>query len=392
LRPLSEIETFYAEANLSIHTTSHIQAVLPTQVLEKALNHTAKRHPLLSCRITRKNNLFYFDPIEGLIVPLQIHENVDTRAKYYSITRDELNLPLEKERGLIRAVLLKNGSSKKNVLITTIHHAIGDGLCCIELHKEIAQTCADILENRFQPASPLPLMPPLEHLLPNSSRLYHDQSRIVIPPTSEPTIEFIQKKLNRTQLRSLLERCRANATTVHGALCAAHLLAIRELLYDTNHPIGLFCHSPINMRSRLTPPLDKEHMFCAASSYTGCYSVDCTTSIWSLGKKIGEDIRSFIETGDVFKKILQFRELKTQPKPPISFSLTNIGNIETPTSRDTLEINEMFFMPLYRVPILGASVGTFRDRLIITYPYLTPHYSSRLIHKIANLVISHLSE
>lgn len=392
MRALSDIESFYVEIDISIVTSSHIQGSVSIEILRKALHLVVMRHPLLTARIIKKSKSLYFENIPEFEVPFKIYEN----TKIHAIEQEVLNVPLDIESGLIRVNLLL--SPNKAVLITKFHHAIGDGLSSIELHKEILQTYADLAENKTSKAPALALMPSIEDLLSGSvssseisdyARKYAEFadsiSPQVLPPEKEEsaqTIDFVQMKLNRNELHSLLKQCKAQHTTVHGAICAAHLLAIRELLNKNQQPIDLCCHSAMDIRSRMDSPITKEHMISGAWGWAGCYSVDLNTSLWSLAKQMSDDLKKIIANKDLFKRTLSFSNLKKQI--PIALYVTNIGNIEIPKRYNHLTLKEIYFIPAYRKSIFVAAIGTFNNQLYIHYPYLKPYYSSKLISKIAN--------
>jgi NRPS condensation-like uncharacterized protein len=390
MRQLAPIESLYAEHKIAIQTTAHLQGELTVNVLQQALQAVAARHPLLSSQIVQKEGSLYFAKMPPQEIPIKVYKG----SKIHEVLRTELNLPIP-EKPLFRAAILDH-----SFLIVTVHHAVADGISCMQLQKEILETYAALVDKRYKPAPPLPLIHPLEYFSSQETTPektaqfvkrqteYVKTLNVQTIPHAEgtPTIEFIQRRLN---LEALQKRCKEHQVTIHGALCAAHLLAVREMISNTDQPIELYNSSPVNLRPRINPPMDEEHMLSMAWGHGDRYSVSKYTSLWTLASAINKDIAECIESKEIFDRILAFRELMSA-MILISFSITNVGKIRIPKHYGPITLKEIYFIPIYWFPFLGASVGTFDDQLTLSYQYLTPHFSTDLIEKLADIAMQKL--
>jgi len=79
---------------------------------------------------------------------------------------------IDSSQGLMRAVLVQTSNENNiNYLITTVHHAIIDGLSCIRLHQEILTYCQQIASGTQISQLPhLSALPPIDALLPKSMK------------------------------------------------------------------------------------------------------------------------------------------------------------------------------------------------------------------------------
>lgn len=416
IRPLSATETFYVISKVSIQIACHIRAhLLSADLLQQAILQVMQRHVFLSCRIIKKDNLYFFEKNTLQHIPLKIYENIDDQEKSHLIACQELNIPLPEDKVLWRVSLLLHGQAKNikqetnYILLTTIHHAIADGVCCIQLQQEILKIYADLLQKKnINFSSHLPVMPALEDLIPKTInetdlqdyiKKYIESAATINAYALKPLaiekeerlqINFVQRKLSVAQTETLLTKCKENNISVHGVICAAHLLAVKKLLNNNLDKLILCCHSPVDIRSRLLPPLSKEHMLSAAIGCTSCCLIDSETSLWSLGKKITLDIQRSIDSQDIFKGLLTFKETRAKFKLPVAFGVTNVGVVDMPVNYGVFELQEIYFIPAFTLPMLTAAVVTFNKKLVINYPYTWPYYSERLINELADLAMSHL--
>lgn len=94
--------------------------------------------------------------------------------QWQDVVLEELNEKIESSKGLMWAVLVRNQSeNNSSYLLTTLHHAITDGLSSIQLHKDILAYCQKIAcgETLTQVPS-LSVLPPIQELLPESKKAF----------------------------------------------------------------------------------------------------------------------------------------------------------------------------------------------------------------------------
>ncbi|MER3588550.1 MAG: alcohol acetyltransferase, partial [Mastigocladus sp. ERB_26_1] len=249
----------------NIVTICRINGLLSEEVIRQALELLQARHPRLNSRIVNKLNGLRFET--GYIqIPLRVVTKQHPQ-QWQEVVWEELNQKTESHKSLMRVVLvhLKN-ENNINYLITTIHHAIADGISCIKLHSELLKYCQKIISSEPIEVVSLPALPPIKKLLPDSMRgwkgavnIFLALSRLVLQDIyyRPKTLKFekfvaiesrrtgiVHRKLNETQTTQLLNVCRKNKTTVHAALCAAMLFAAgRKINAGKKTNVNLSCWS-----------------------------------------------------------------------------------------------------------------------------------------------------
>jgi NRPS condensation-like uncharacterized protein len=247
LRQLGGFETvlWLLDQTRSIHfvTAAEIAGHIPVSQWEKGLESLQRRHPLLSVCIREKGPLqpaFY--RVEGRPIPLRVVQD-EAESRLDRELEAEMDQTFDYSVApLMRAVLIEG--KDRSTIILTIHHSIGDGISALYLVRDLLQAISG------QPLSSLPLPPTHESLLGiYSTAAAASTKNAAIPPTTAATtpsrppssndyrVPQALPRIQHTQLSpaettSLIERCRKEGTTVHGALCAAFVLAGRQALTD----------------------------------------------------------------------------------------------------------------------------------------------------------------
>jgi hypothetical protein len=409
LRNLSTLESFYIDNDITIVTVSDLTGSINALILQKAIDMVIKMHPLLSSEVLESEQGYYFSTRATIDDKLKMlgEVNKDTRKQ---IILDELNRPLSRH-SLARFTLLLEErigilKSQNISLIMTTHHAVSDGMSCIALQEQIWKLYADILNNASLETAPLPLMPAIEDLVPTTFteaeladyiERYAETAKKFQPFAVKPAeqgeipveIAFVRKKFTLKQTRFILENCKAHNISAHGAICAANLLAMRDIFSVDGH-IDLSCHSPINVRSRLEPAIANNAMFSAAIGCVHYENASPETTLWNLSENISNTINNHIASGDIFKSILTYKETRLKSKLAVSIGVTNVGVVDLTQKFHKLKLESINFIPRIPLPMLSACVTTSGEKMTITYPYAKPFYSTNVIKKIADLATNYL--
>ena len=217
----------------------------------RALDRLQKRHPILSvCIDEEPDSLPSFRQADVTPIPLRIVED-EPELRWEAEVGKELARPFNPSRApLIRAVLIQGAQDAAFMLVA--HHSIADGL---SLAYAIRDTL-DALAGRF--LRPLPWLPSQDDMMNVSDSLVdgqeQDQAGAAMPAVyrphdnARPTVKGLRLSPGLTS--SIRDRARQEGTTVHGALCAALVLASREAFAVWGEiPFRIF--SPINARPLL---------------------------------------------------------------------------------------------------------------------------------------------
>lgn len=238
---------------------------------------------------------------------------------------------------------------QRNTLLFTIHHSIVDGSSMIRLLHQLftdyqALSQADgIDEITLSPADLRPSDPSLfkqngqmSSVLRRGLSVIRNRIHDLIFPVGQrlesdlSPREFVDREtgiqglqwqggmlyhsdriLSQTQTDRWIDRCKREGTTVHGALCAAALLALSDC-YGTD-PHYLLLRSPVDLHRRRMEVGD-EDIDCAVSSCGRKYRVHPSGSLWDLARTCSHDIRQFIDGPGIIDSINVFDWLMSSPR------------------------------------------------------------------------------
>jgi hypothetical protein len=269
--------------SLNIVTISRIKGEIRKEILRQALDAIQSIHPLLNSRIVGTLDQLEFTNQGTAKIPLCVVSH-GINDNWEDVVTEELNKTIDSSQVLLRCVLIdKQSEINTSYLITTVHHAISDGLSCISLQSEILKCYQIIASGNSIDIDCRPALPPLEELLPKWMKgkkgidngkwfllkmklqmLLHKPEKL----ESEETVpiesrscgmshRFLEKELTQ----KLIELCRQEKTTVQGALCAAMLLTVANKISSNKlRSIKLSCRSYVDLRRRLEPPIQPENM------------------------------------------------------------------------------------------------------------------------------------
>jgi hypothetical protein len=217
----------------------------------RALDRLQKRHPILSVSINGEpGSIPSFRQADAPPIPLRIVED-EPELRWEAEVEKELATPFNPSRApLIRAVLIQGARDAAFILVA--HHSIADGLSLA-----YARDTLDAIAGRSLRS--LPCLPSQDDMMMNVSDSLvdgeeQDQAGAAMPAiyrphdNARPTVKGLRLSPGLTS--SLRDRARQEGTTVHGALCAALVLASREA-FAAWREIPLRILSPINARPLL---------------------------------------------------------------------------------------------------------------------------------------------
>jgi Condensation domain len=235
VRPLGSLEQlFYLLDQVSpthFAVTAQIKGRTRIVAWRAALDSLQLRHPLFSvCIDIDEESKPYFRHVADAPIPLRVMEG-RVPSDWESEIEKELALPFQAETApLVPAVLLHD--TNEAVFTLTAHHSIADGMSLSYAIRDTLRALSG------QSIKRLPVLPPQEELFGRidrtamaSTREAPDEYRSG-PPAVYRKRDDSRPRIHRLALtaetsRRLRERSREEGTTVHGALCAALLLAGR---------------------------------------------------------------------------------------------------------------------------------------------------------------------
>jgi hypothetical protein len=250
LRPLTAHEEIYwlLNWNSPIHAAlaAHVKGSTTPEDWRVALDLLQPRHPLLSVSIEAANGYRpFFKHYVQAQIPLRIVAG-ESVSRWEAELERELAIPFAPgEAPLLRAVLIHQ--SDRSILILAACHSIADGTSLQLLFRDLLMAMAG------QHLEPLGFPRSEEELLdlsplPPEQVTVEDLSGAPTNDDGPPMVSSLQ--LTQALTQKLISLARQEGTTVHGALAAAFVLAMRQQEPEfLTKPVRII--SPVNTRSLL---------------------------------------------------------------------------------------------------------------------------------------------
>ena len=370
--------------------TTRIQGLITVQQLTDALTWLQHRHPLLQVKIElNQKQKPQFVSGEVPSIPLRILERKGDNHWSEEVAT-EIVSPFDCTQGPLFRVVFLQGEDISD-LIFTCHHSIGDALSVVYLIQDVLQE----LGNPGCDRQIFPQIPPLEELISwinrdveKDSTVNHSSSTSLIAPSSSnqelnrcnwrPCI--LHWELSEEETDRLISNCRQQKVSVHGAICAAFLLAIAEA-EDLSPSTMLKCLSPLNVRNFLVPNIGSDMGVYIALPVTA-HKLAPQTDFWELAKDVKSQLQETVSEGQLFASIPQLQSwLSTRPNPEavyqqllkkgLHLAVSNLGRLHIPNSFGHLTVEAIYgptLLGLENVRVI--SIATLARKMFCTFTYL----------------------
>ncbi len=410
------------QGTFNIVTISRIKGVLNQDILRQALDITQAVNPRLNSRIVGSSDSLNFINEGTEKIPLRVIKHTKDE-NWQDVLIEELNNSIDSNKCLLRCVLIHHQDEiLKKYLITTVHHAVSDGLSCISLQAEIFKYCQIIESGNPLDFDSKNVLPPLDELLPQwmnqnqgitKAKLFLLKLKLQMllhkPEIleSEETVPIELRSCGMTQqclekelTRKLVTLSHQENTTVHGALCAATLITVaNKIRMGKSRSINLSCRSYIDLRRRIEPAIDHNNMGFLASFLTSFHTIKQQLSFWNLARDVTKQIELGLKRKDMFKPLILFRKIvefyvERPDEALITVSITNVGKVNIQKNYGNFEVEEISFVP--SISIFGRSVTvavtTFEEKMLLNFIVSKPSISQETMESLANDVINCITE
>lgn len=280
--------------------------------LRRGLDRVQANHPLLSATVQQAADgsvAFYRE--EGARIALHIEQR--SEDDWNEVIEREFAAPFDTPGAPLARCNLLN-LPNRCVLVLTFHHAIADGRSGMARLRELLRLCLRGVEQPGESEAP----PPLHSLFPAEfqwhshppraaeigQQMLQEFARHGAPDAlsflddqetrREP--KFRQVRFGNAQSRAIQARCKAEGTTIHGAVCTAYLLATRDLFGD-DAAKTLYLMCPVDMRGYLASDIGDGVSYCT-SFLRSNYRVEQGADFWSMARVIVTDFRARLARGD----------------------------------------------------------------------------------------------
>jgi NRPS condensation-like uncharacterized protein len=403
----------YNNSPENVTLSATIKGSFTIDLLTEALPWLQLRHSRLRVKIVTNNqNQPQFSLENVPLIPLRVIER-QGEEHWCREMLEELRHPLNwSEEPLLRVLLLH--SPDVSNLIITFHHCIGDGLSGAYLIRDILQFIGEL----DGPRELLPDLPPVDEIIPNITQTWVDEdlddslkAESILAAnyrnnkelnTSEVfPIRLFNWTLSSTEITKLITRCREENASVHGALCAAFLLAIAAEIKSPSEII-LKCHTPVNIRNYLTIHVG-ENLGEYITRPVTAHQLSQKTDFWDLAREVKYKLNQVVAEGRLFDNVLKARAFfssnsnkggeasDARNKGSKDIAITNLGNLNIKQLFGKLQLQELYLMATgsKSLPLL-IGVATLKDKMCFLCRYQESLVPSANVYNIKNTAMEQL--
>jgi NRPS condensation-like uncharacterized protein len=354
-------------------TVAKLQGQFSVDRLSTVLRQVQQHHPLLRVHIAT----------DAIGQPKFVETDAEIPIRLVARTDDrhwQAELEVEMARSLdwqvallLRVVLLQSGAESELMIIC--HHAIADGLSGVYLMRDILQGLGGKIFERSELSAALSLESALPGIAPSLEAIAKPTD--YPPPLSRRPRPHIHSVLLSPEFtQRLIQRSRAEGTTVHGAINAAFLLTLTQ--QDVKLSNVLRCLHPVNVRSQLSLPMPEGVGLYIYMCMT-THSLQADSAFWDVARAV----KSQLSQIDIAQQLVEERQLRqptmanltdatafveaAQSQYLCQLNVTNLGRIDMAQQYGNIRI-EALHAPAVTSGVVGRNVGvaTLGDRLALT--------------------------
>ncbi|MBD2683080.1 MULTISPECIES: phthiocerol/phthiodiolone dimycocerosyl transferase family protein [Nostoc] len=395
-------------SSLNVVIVSQILGFLDEEIIRQSLDLVQSCHPRLNSHIIGSLDNLRFRTEGTEKIPLQII--INSELEYWQkVVVNELSKKIESQKVLLRAILLKpDKESNINYLITTVHHAIIDAISGIYLHSEILRYCQKIVSSSQIPTvSKLRPLPSLEELMANVTTENTETQKSTQQPHTLPLEHYVSHQQRSCRLihrqlvakltNQIINSCKNEKVTVHGAICAAMMLALAKEIRKDNRDLYFSCRSSVDMRRRVNPPIGDENIAMIVSALTSFHTLTNKTSFWDLAREVTQQIKARLKTQEIYNVILSYKnkaEYVLEHPELVSFSIfvTNVGKVKIPSDYSPFQLKEITYLLSTTVMgnVFSVAVSTFHEKMTLNFMFTQPLISDETANNLVNKALSYL--
>ncbi|MFH8797986.1 protein kinase [Streptomyces sp. NPDC017936] len=420
-RALCPVETLYVGQRSRAVLSCTLRGRVDAEALAAAFDAVTQAHPTLRSRIVADGAGHALTLLDDGGRPRLERRAGDLEEAYAT----ELNRPLTVGGPLSRAVLVSAPGGEDHLFVLVIDHTVTDGHSSIALHNALWDHYRALVTHGRLPAvdtadAGSPEWPqPVSALLPPAveadtaayleQRVRQTREHPVelvpydVPGTApaegagEGHIEVCRLTLDTEHTARLRRTARQAGVSVHASVAAALLAAARRRL-EGDGPRTLGCLSPVDLRSRLTPPLPASVMVPAVTTHLQTLEVTAACDPLDVARTVHARLSDFIADGGHFQEMRITPEIPRTPALQLATVIaTNMGVVPGPRLPEGLRAadvrlvpaREHYFPQAGRSPVM-ACVVSFEGRLSIEFPHWTACFSPSFVRAFRDDVLAGL--
>ncbi|MFZ4791315.1 MAG: phthiocerol/phthiodiolone dimycocerosyl transferase family protein [Candidatus Competibacteraceae bacterium] len=376
---------FNRRSPFNVVVAARLTGRLEIVALQQAVVKLPSSHPLLSAQIECHGRPRLVTT-PALPLPLEIETREDD-DHWRRVLEQELNRRLPVAEGPLLRVTLLHGAEASDLILCACHVAT-DALGVFTLLRDLLALLAG---DEITPRMP---MPAFEELIPAEAFGAADGAALRDQWWSRQTSErlaavdwddlagrlpdvgktrVLADELDQETTAALLARCRAEQTTVHGALSAGVLISL------VSEAAEVACTHSVSLRQRLEPPFGDEVGLCLSRVLTR-HRIGPDTDFWGLARDVRSRITAAIQCGEPFDRTLETIRVLTpggrlEIGPEAVATMTNPGLIALEPRQGRLSVRSAISAGTVMVDGPVISTATVAGRL--TWLWTIPDHWSR---------------
>lgn len=365
---------FDRRAPFNVVASAQIAGRLDVGALQIAASSVAARHPALRARVVLQGRPRLVSvevaPPRVRLIPREDDDHWRRECE------GEFALPVPLETGPPWRLSLLDGPDSSD-LILTISHVIADGTSILLVVRDLLMALGG------EPLAHLPELPAGEALIAPEAFGSLESARLVAGWWSRATARRLEQldyealvenlpAVGATRLRSheltvretgaLIERCRAEGTTVQGALGAAMLLSLTS---TSSRELSLL--HIVNLRSRLAPPVG-EDVGVYISHVSSRHVVHGETPFWELARDVRHQLVASLDTSVPFENVARTLRVLAREGPVddelcATAAISNPGRIAVEPRYGSLRVDAVRMGGAALVDAPVVETVTFADRI-----------------------------
>lgn len=449
IRPLSMHETsFPLYATFSpgagnIVAALTVSGVISDKEFRQAIEKVTQRH--LTLRSTYAASYLQGKPTYHWLLTDQspsvktvlLTEDGDIEKSAHQEMERLLNEGFPEGSPLCRFVLLSAGNTHK--IFACVNHAAMDGSSTINVLRLISERLAK--PDSQSSGEIVPISPALWSFMPKAIKgawgifrcfavfkmLIRLQKQadagvsfpVEIPaPAAEHRCMVAMRQLNVEESNAVVALSKQNNVSVHGLLGAALTCAFADQLREVkgaefctkNSSLKIPIVSTMDLRRRITPPIEGDVLGCLSSGAT--HSVRCDLSgkplfkseYLDLGREVDATLNREISRHQHWKLLRIYQLLgiagmkkvfKDSSEKPMSMpiSLANLGKLEFP-STGVFQVLKFEAAPAFHVsgPAVNVQCNRVNNQMALSFSSALPQMSRTTLEKFSDNVIQHLTQ
>ena len=401
-RVLCPVETLYVGQRSRAVLSCTLRGPVDVAALSAAFDATTEAAPPLRSRIEQDGGDYVLRVLGADERPRLITRTGDEHEAYAA----ELNRPLPVGGPLSRAVLVSAPDGESHLFVLVVDHTVTDGHSSIALHnalwdryRALVEGTTDVTADPELPRWPEPvsrLLPPVDDA---DTAKYLDgrleeirRHPVELVPYdvaggegagADGHIEVRRLTLDPELTSRLRRTARDSGVSVHALISATLLVTARRRLPEGAGARTLGCLSPVDLRSRLSPPLPASALVPAVTTHLQTLQVSEASEPLDVARAVHARLGDFLSRGDHVHEMRITPEIPRNPQLQLATVIaTNMGVVPGPRLPEGLRAvdvrlvpaREHYFPQAGRSPVM-ACVVSFEGRLSIEFPHSTACYS-----------------